>query len=100
LLPEGDLLVVERRFPPIGTRVVRIDRADLEGRGPLHPEELATIEPPLTDDNFEGIEVRRDEAGRTLVYLISDDNNCAKQPGGNRGTGLQRTLLLMFSLEG
>ena len=50
-------------------------------------------------DNFEGIDARRDADGRTLVYLISDDNDCAKVPGGSRGTGLQRTLLLMFALQ-
>jgi hypothetical protein len=100
LLPGGgDVLVLERRFPPIGSRVVRLTRADLEGRGPLHPTEIAAIEAPLTLDNFEGIDARSDRAGHTLVYLISDDNNCAKTPGGSRGTGLQRTLLLMFSLE-
>lgn len=100
LLPDGDVLVVERRFPPIGCRVVRIARVDIEGRGPLHRVEIATFESPLTVDNFEGIDARRDSRGSTLVYLISDDNNCAKVPGGARGTGLQRTLLLMFSLEG
>lgn len=99
LLPDGDLLVLERRFPPIGSRIVRLAREDVEGLGPLHPAEVAALEAPLTVDNFEGIDARRDGAGRTLVYLVSDDNNCAKQPGGSRGTGLQRTLLLMFSLE-
>ncbi len=97
-LPNGDLLVLERRFPPIGARVVRLERDDLAGRGPLHPREIARLESPLTLDNFEGIDVRLD-AGRTLVYVVSDDNNCAKGPGRPRGTGLQRTLLLMFSLE-
>lgn len=100
LLPDGDALVLERRFPPIASRVVRLTRAELDGRGPLHPTEVAAIERPMTVENFEGIDARRDEAGRTLVYLLSDDNNCAKRPGGGRGTGLQRTLLLMFSLEG
>lgn len=98
LLPGGDVLVLERRFPPIACRVVRLARSDLEGRGALHPTEIAAIEAPLTVDNFEGIDARQDEAGRTLVYLVSDDNDCAKTPGGGRGTGLQRTLLLMFWL--
>jgi hypothetical protein len=98
-LPEGDVLVVERRFPPLAARVVRLAASDLEADGALHPRELARIEPPLTLDNFEGIDARRDADGRTLVYLISDDNNCAKVAGGSRGTGLQRTLLLMFVLQ-
>jgi hypothetical protein len=100
LLPGGDLLVVERRFPPIGVRVVRLSRASLDARGPFEPVEIARIESPLTVDNFEGVEARRDTAsGQTLVYLLSDDNGCAKT-GATRVPGLQRTLLLLFSLDG
>jgi hypothetical protein len=99
LLPGGDLLVVERRFPPIGVRVVRLSRASLDAAGPFAPSEIARIEAPLTVDNFEGVDARRDAAsGRTLVYLLSDDNGCAKE-GATRVPGLQRTLLLMFSLD-
>ena len=81
LMPDGDLLLVERRFPPIGARIVRLARSSLEGTGPLEPREIARFERPLTLDNFEGVEVRRDASGRTLVYLISDDNGCAKTAG-------------------
>ena len=97
LLPDGDVLVLERRFPPIGARLARLPRASLDGTGPLVPREVARFEAPLTLDNFEGVEARRDASGRTVVYLLSDDNNCAKNA---RGPALQRTLLLMFSLEG
>jgi hypothetical protein len=99
LLPDGDMLVVERRFPPIGARLVRLARANVESTGPLAPREIARFESPLTLDNFEGVEARRDASGRTLVYLISDDNGCAKAPGSIRSS-LQRTLLLLFALEG
>jgi len=99
LLPDGDLIVVERRFPPIGARLVRLPRASVESAGPLTPRENARFESPLTLDNFEGVEARRDASGRTLVYLLSDDNGCAKAPGSMR-SGLQRTLLLLFALEG
>ena len=95
LLPDGDLLVLERRFPPIGARVVRLPRASLDATGVLAPREVARFEAPLTVDNFEGVEARRDASGRTLVYLLSDDNNCAKNTSA---PGLQRTLLLMFAL--
>ena len=98
-LPDGDLLLVERRFPPIGARIVRLARSSLEGTGPLEPREIARLERPLTLDNFEGVEARRDASGRTLVYLLSDDNGCAKTAGSRR-SGLQRTLLLLFALEG
>jgi hypothetical protein len=97
LLPHGDVLVVERRFPPQGARIVRLDGASLNGEGPLEPREIARFEAPLTLDNFEGIDARRDASGRTLVYLISDDNNCFKN---GFDPIPQRTLLLMFALEG
>ncbi len=99
LLPDGDMLVLERRFPPAGARLVRIARTDLEGASSFDPRELALIEAPLTIDNFEGVEARRDAAGRTLVYLLSDDNGCAKS-GSLGARNLQRTLLLLFALEG
>jgi hypothetical protein len=98
-LPNGDLLVLERRFPPLAARLVRLDRATLEGQGPLTPREVARLEPPLTLDNFEGVEVRQDARGRTLVYLVSDDNHCAKTDGALRPS-VQRTLLLLFVLTG
>jgi hypothetical protein len=41
--------------------------------------------------------VLRDTRGRTVVYLLSDDNNCAKG-AGVRGLSPQRTLLLQFAL--
>jgi hypothetical protein len=98
LLPDGDLLVLERRFPPAGARLVRIARPALEGESPFDPREVARIEAPLTIDNFEGVDARRDASGRTLVYLVSDDNGCAKA-GSPGARSLQRTLLLLFSLE-
>jgi len=98
-LPDGDLLVLERRFPPIGARLVRLPQESLDSQGLLAPREIARLESPLTLDNYEGVEARRDGSGRTLVYLISDDNGCAKTPSSRR-TGLQRTLLLLFALEG
>ena len=104
-LPGGDVLVLERRFPPIGARVAPdLTRRSLEATAvgsprPLRPREVARFERPLTLDNFEGIEVRPD-GGQTLVYVLSDDNNCAKRHHGPRGSGLQRTLLLMFALVG
>ena len=99
LLPDGDVLVLERRFPPLAARVVRLSRASLMGEDPLQPREVARLEAPLTLDNYEGVEARRDASGRTLVYLLSDDNNCAKTAGVS-ASGLQRTLLLLFALEG
>ncbi len=98
-LPDGDVLVLERRFPPLGARIVRLDReALLGGKGPLRPREVARLESPLAVDNFEGIDVREQD-GRTAVYVISDDNACAKNGGRARAPSPLRTTLLMFVFE-
>jgi hypothetical protein len=92
VLPDGDLLVLERRFTYIGgvaSRLARVSGADLKPGRVIGSIELARLEPPLLVENFEGIGVRRDSAGRTLIYLVSDDNFNV----------LQRTLLLLFALE-
>lgn len=92
-LPDGDVLVLERRFTQTGlpgVRIVRLPVADIRPGARLKGEELALIEPPLTIDNFEGIAARTGPRGETLVYLLSDDNFFF----------LQRTLLLQFELLG
>ena len=91
-LPNGDILVLERRYTLIGGVAALLRRVPQERIGRdarLDGTELVRILSPLTVDNMEGIAVRRDAAGRTIVYLISDDNYSV----------LQQTLLLMFELR-
>ena len=91
-LPGGDVLVLERRYSVLAgaaARLVRIAGGTIVPGAVLEGAELARLSLPLTVDNFEGLAVRRDAAGRLLVYLVSDDNF----------NPLQRTLLLMFRLE-
>jgi hypothetical protein len=98
-LPDGDVLVLERRYPPLAARLRQLSRADVEGTEPFAPRTVAVLEPPLSIDNFEGLAVRRAASGGTYLYLLSDDNGCAKV-GPLAGPRLQRTLLLLFELEG
>lgn len=91
-LPEGRMLVLERRYVPpldlsVRLRTFRIESLD-ESRIP-RPRLLAELSWPLNIDNFEGLAVRTDAEGKTLVYLLSDDNFNL----------MQRTLLMMFVLE-
>jgi hypothetical protein len=51
-------------------------------------EPIGELAPPLNVDNMEGISVTR-EGGRTIIWLISDDNQLA----------IERTLLLKFELR-
>jgi hypothetical protein len=90
-LPDGDVLVLERRFTRLGVpgaRIVRLKAEDIQPGARLAGSELALIEPPLALDNFEGIAARRGSEGQTLIYILSDDNYFF----------LQRTLLLSFEL--
>ncbi|NWH07718.1 MAG: esterase-like activity of phytase family protein [Alphaproteobacteria bacterium] len=92
LLPEGDLMLLERRFSPatgVGMRLRRIATKDLEGSGPARGEVVAELNMTFAIDNMEGLSARADEEGRTLLYVVSDDNFNAP---------IQRTILLMFEL--
>ncbi|MHA1599305.1 MAG: esterase-like activity of phytase family protein, partial [Alphaproteobacteria bacterium] len=91
-LPNGDLLVLERRFTlleGVGIRLVRVPAETVVAGALLQPVEVARLLPPLTIDNMEAVDVHQNERGETLVYLLSDDNFSI----------IQRTLLLMFAFE-
>ena len=90
-LPDGDLLLLERKygFPyGIAARIRRIAGADLgPGKtvdGPVIFE--ATLGHQI--DNMEGLAITEGPDGETLIALISDNNQ----------NPLQRTLLLYFAL--
>ncbi len=92
LLPNGDVLVLERRFgyfTGFGARLRRLRAADIRPGARLDGRVLAVIGGSLVAANFEGLSVRRLGDGTVLVYLLSDDNYRA----------FQRTLLLMFQLD-
>ncbi len=91
LLPDGDLLVLERKFSFAAGVAIRIRRIGLADIGPATIVDgrvvfLADLNYNL--DNMEGLSVHRSPAGETVLTLISDDNF----------SPLQRTLLLQFTL--
>lgn len=91
LLPDGDLLLLERRYTllgGLGARVSRIAAGTIRAGARLEPETLAELAPPLTLDNFEGIAAHRAADGTTRITLLSDDNFNA----------FQRTLIVQFEL--
>jgi hypothetical protein len=93
VLPNGDVLLLERRFTVIGGPAARLSilsAAEIRPGARLAGREIARLMLPLTVDNFEALAVRPAPDGDgTLVYLLSDDN----------GSLLQRTLLLQFRLR-
>ncbi len=92
-LPNGDIVVLERRVQlpfDFATRIVRLKAEAIKPGALLDGEELIRFDESLPKDNFEGISVRQDDAGKTYLYVVSDDNFNANL--------LQRTWFLMFGL--
>ncbi|KGF70679.1 signal peptide protein [Hoeflea sp. BAL378] len=92
-LPNGDLLLLERRFSiaeGIGMRIRRIDGSRL-GKGNL-VDGPVILEADFGNqiDNMEGLDVTTDAQGRSIVTLVSDDNHSI----------LQRNLILEFRYLG
>ena len=91
---DDTIYLLERRFSLLdggfASRLVALDLEQIRQGGPLAGHVLAQLGRPAISENFEGIAARRGADGRTLLYLVSDDNFLV----------LQRTLLLQFSLAG
>lgn len=90
-LPDGDLVVLERRFAlPFrwSNRVTVVPAGAIRPGGLMQGRTIAALGAPLIHDNFEGVAVMR-EGGDTMLWLVSDDNQ----------SWLQRSLLLKFRLD-
>jgi hypothetical protein len=90
VLPDGRLLILNRRFAWLEGWSAVVTVADLRGLragGTIESREVAALRPPASVDNMEALSVVR-ENGRTIVWIASDDNFFP----------LQRTLLLKFEL--
>ena len=90
-LPDGDLLLLERRYTGLGGPVARLSvlpAAAIRAGARLDGREIALLRLPFSFDSFEAVATRPAADGGTLVYLLSDDNRNA----------LQRTLLMQFRL--
>jgi hypothetical protein len=89
--PDGNLLVLERRFSWTRGLAVRIRSVPLAAIKPgalVDGRELIFADMGSQIDNMEGLAVHRDTSGALVLTLISDDNF----------SSLQRTLLLQFTL--
>lgn len=92
VLPNGDVLTLERRFTPMGGpgfQIRRIDGATIQPGATLDGAIVASAGRPWSVDNMEGLDIRQDRTGKLLIYIVSDDNFIP----------LQRTLLMMFELK-
>ena len=90
--PEGDLLLLERRFSWLRGIAMRIRRVALTRVNPgavVDGPELIFADMGYQIDNMEGISVHRAADGALVLTLVSDDNFSV----------LQRTLLLQFQMS-
>jgi hypothetical protein len=93
IAPNGDLLLLERRFSwarGLGIRIRRLALAGLRPGAVADGPILLFADFGQNVDNMEGLSVHRTPGGETVLTLISDDNF----------SKLQRTLLLQFTLVG
>jgi hypothetical protein len=89
--PDGNLLVLERRFSwtrGLAVRIRSIAFAAIKPGALVDGPELIFADMGAEIDNMEGLSVHRDASGALVLTLISDDNFLP----------FQRTLLLQFTL--
>ena len=90
-LPNGDVLLLERRFTVAGGPAARISLIPAAGIAPgatLESRTIGEMALPMSVDNFEGLALRPDRRNGWQLFILSDDNF----------NPLQRTLLLQFHL--
>jgi hypothetical protein len=88
-LPNGDLLLLERRLVlpfGVGMRLRRIPGDTIRAGAVVDGPVVMEADMLNQIDNMEGLAVSQDDSGRTRITLVSDDNLSL----------LQRTLLLEF----
>ncbi len=90
-LPGGDLLVLERSqsiWSSLEIRLRRIALAELAEGAEIEGRIIFGCDSTAQVDNMEGLSVHRNEAGETIVTMVSDNNFSV----------LQRTMLLQWRL--
>ena len=90
-LPDGGLVILERRFrfsEGIKMRIRRVDASELRPGALISGEVLLEADDSLNIDNMEAIGAYRTPSGETVLTLMSDDNY----------SPLQRTLIMQFVL--
>lgn len=91
-LPDGDLVLMERRFnlrDLIGLRLRRFDAASIRPGAALEGTVILEADFNHQIDNMEALAVHQTAEGATILTLLSDNNRSM----------LQRTVFLRFRLE-
>ena len=90
--PNGDLLLLERKFSWTAGVAMRLRRIALSSITPaslVDGKILIAADMGYQIDNMEGLSVHRDASGALVLTVVSDDNF----------SPLQRTILLQFALN-
>lgn len=94
VLPDGDVLILERKLSPLlftSMRIRRIAAADIAPGAVLDgPVLIQAQQPRSAIDNMEALAVHRTIEAELRITLMSDDNF----------NPLQRTLVMQFALRG
>lgn len=88
-LPNGDLLLLQRRFTlasGVAMRLARVRGSEIRPGAVIDPEILLHAAGGYQIDNMEGLDIQRDADGSIRVIIVSDDNHSI----------LQRSLMLEF----
>ena len=91
LLPDGRILTLNREFSfptAFSVAVAVFDPNEIARGETIEPKVIARLKSPLLVDNLEGLAVTQ-ENGRTIIWMISDNNFNI----------FQRTLLMKFALD-
>ncbi len=92
-LPDGDLILLERRFTiltGVAMRLRRISRGDIVKGATVDGNVMLEADMRYQIDNMEGLAITVDPDGVPRLTIVSDDNHSL----------LQRNLLLEFRLTG
>lgn len=90
-LPDGNLIILERRFniaSGVAMRLRRLDASEIKPDSTVDGDVLLEADMLYQIDNMEGLSITTDQDGTPRLTIISDDNHSL----------IQRNLLLEFKL--
>lgn len=82
VLPDGDLLVLTRRFQypfSFSAKLVRVKTASLRAGAKVRGEVIATLAAPIIGENCEGLAITQ-ENGATMVWIVTDNDAMPWRP--------------------
>lgn len=91
MLPDGDLIILERFYSPsrgVAMRIRRVPQSAIRPGAVIDGPVLIEADLGYQIDNMEGIAAHQAASGETVLTIVSDDNF----------SPIQRTLLLQFAL--